>query len=1364
MAFPQSSPTIQNNDPNWARLKKAFEKLDSKNEFPSHIGVLVTGLAGSGKSTLIQSFISEFYAAFPLLQTHHKKQQRNIPYSEFKDAIGAFIGQVYQEKTQDEFLLFSKALKGHFGKDFPVILEYIPELNLLAGQHHAEVDKTVPSIENQLYPLILKLFQFIRSYFGQPVILFTDDLQWMSEAEINLLKFLLAHLQKDILIWVGALRPMQGQDSPIPHLIDSLGFENRVIEQIGIESLNKSQSKLFIENQLDGPCSPHIVDLCHKLSKGKLLHLQLILEDLKTRNLLQKNGREWSGDIAVIQSRLSNHSLENFHQVKLNKLSPETQKLVQRLVCIGSISKKLLLEWYNGDSGMLDKMLHEGLQQVILSQKGQEIQIRDTHLGEMIYNSISQKDKDIYHFGFAQLLYSSEENISNPQLYIIAATHINLVIPFLRRSGQLEFGAILNYKAGMISKREKAFSQSKSFLKISGNLLKECEWNRVSEQIYQVYMERAKVEYYLGDFDLAEVHLDFLLDKFNEFEKRAPVYRLKIVINNHFGKYRKVLQILKQSLAELGLTLPLKKSLKKEVDLLAEKQEKGLPFGKDLPAANNQFITDLLNVGGMALHHTSDLLMNWAALQIILRSEWSENQSIKAIGYVSYARLKINAGEYKRGLELGKRGMIFNLKNHDHQYRCRVFGVYGFYILPWKEDYAKSNEILTEGIESGRLSGDLIGLYILKTHLFNLHFISGRPLEQLLQIRFEETHPRMELTYYITQYQQHLVSYLLGRTPTFGLPQQRPSYLAAVLTIKEETFYRNYVLSLYYFLGGHYEIATQTALIAQENSTLQEGSPLIPANLLILALSISQNHHADQTSLAIQEFQEIVSQFEIWAELNPANFSAQLSLLLAEKSRISQNHQEANFYYTEALKQVAADNFFLKGLVLELFAKSQLSCHANLEEIRTLLIEAKREYQTWGGQAKADQLELQYDCILSSSTIYSLDHLDIETIQKELSGDLNVKSLIQKLMVLILRFTGSTGVGIYLSENHGELNQAGMSFSYPQLAEDRELFPKSLILMAHKTKSALIIGDTEAGTIHHQPELAVRKVKSFSILPISISGTNSMVVYLENTLAFDWYNEKLIRWAKTIANQGLIIIENALIHENTIMLNKELRKEMEEKQQLAELIQRQKDDHLKAMVESLDSERGRIAGDLHDSIGSMLSSVKFKFGGIQESLSLMENDNFNGAIHMLDTAIDEVRKIAHEMSPVGLKKFGLQAALESFISNLQNARQLHINFQMLGFKKRLSEQMELVLYRICQELVQNVLKHAQATELDIQLIHHKKSINLTVEDNGKGMDTGNILHGFGFLTIQAKIKLLKGEFNIESRNGKGTLVWVDIPL
>ena len=90
--------------------------------------------------------------------------------------------------------------------------------------------------------------------------------------------------------------------------------------------------------------------------------------------------------------------------------------------------------------------------------------------------------------------------------------------------------------------------------------------------------------------------------------------------------------------------------------------------------------------------------------------------------------------------------------------------------------------------------------------------------------------------------------------------------------------------------------------------------------------------------------------------------------------------------------------------------------------------------------------------------------------------------------------------------------------------------------------------------------------------------------------------------------------------------------------------------------------------------------------------------------------------------------------------------------------------MEVHVYRICQELVQNVIKHAQASKLRLQIIRHNDALNISVEDNGIGMPKDNIQRGFGFSTIQSNVDLFKGTFTIESQPGKGCLVLIDLPV
>jgi signal transduction histidine kinase len=285
-------------------------------------------------------------------------------------------------------------------------------------------------------------------------------------------------------------------------------------------------------------------------------------------------------------------------------------------------------------------------------------------------------------------------------------------------------------------------------------------------------------------------------------------------------------------------------------------------------------------------------------------------------------------------------------------------------------------------------------------------------------------------------------------------------------------------------------------------------------------------------------------------------------------------------------------------------------------------------------------------------------------------------------------------------------------------------------------------------------------------LPVTIRDHHTLIIYLENIFAANWYTEEIIKWIRITANQGAVIIENARIHEVTLKLNEEIREKMSEKERLAGEIQSQRDLHLKALVQTQNNERKRIAGDLHDSLGSMLSSVKLRFNSLQDDFVKNLPDKavrFNDTMKLLDDAVVELRRITHNMLPVSLSRFGLKPSLQTFVEQVNVAEHLDAYLQIYGLEQRLDEELEVSIYRICQELVQNVIKHAAATTMRIQIIDHEDAINLIVEDNGKGMVSDEINAGLGFTTIESKVKLFKGTFSIESQPGKGTMVLVDIP-
>ncbi len=156
---------------------------------------------------------------------------------------------------------------------------------------------------------------------------------------------------------------------------------------------------------------------------------------------------------------------------------------------------------------------------------------------------------------------------------------------------------------------------------------------------------------------------------------------------------------------------------------------------------------------------------------------------------------------------------------------------------------------------------------------------------------------------------------------------------------------------------------------------------------------------------------------------------------------------------------------------------------------------------------------------------------------------------------------------------------------------------------------------------------------------------------------------------------------------------------------------------------------------------------------------------FTRAITQLDGAISEMRRVAHSMMPETLVRFGLIDALNDFCEGISASGQLNVVMQDFGFdKKRLDSSVEIVLYRVVQELLNNVLKYAQATEAQVQLTWVENNVSLTVEDNGKGFDVSKLDQnkGAGIRNVQARVDYLNGKLDIQSRPDEGTSVLVEI--
>ncbi len=203
---------------------------------------------------------------------------------------------------------------------------------------------------------------------------------------------------------------------------------------------------------------------------------------------------------------------------------------------------------------------------------------------------------------------------------------------------------------------------------------------------------------------------------------------------------------------------------------------------------------------------------------------------------------------------------------------------------------------------------------------------------------------------------------------------------------------------------------------------------------------------------------------------------------------------------------------------------------------------------------------------------------------------------------------------------------------------------------------------------------------------------------------------------------------------------------------------------LKALIEGEEKERQRLSRELHDGIGGMLAAVKYKVGSIRKQAK--EDDVYtqlNDVMEMLQDTSSEVRTTAHNLLPDMLNRYPLKEALNAYIGKLRMGSQVNIELQAPEQLSILSKTVELIIFRMIQELVNNATRHASANHIDIQLMEYEDQLTLLIEDDGKGFDPAKKT-GYGLENLKYRVHSLQGAIDIDSAPGKGTAIRITFNL
>ncbi|GER59757.1 sensor histidine kinase [Patiriisocius marinus] len=372
------------------------------------------------------------------------------------------------------------------------------------------------------------------------------------------------------------------------------------------------------------------------------------------------------------------------------------------------------------------------------------------------------------------------------------------------------------------------------------------------------------------------------------------------------------------------------------------------------------------------------------------------------------------------------------------------------------------------------------------------------------------------------------------------------------------------------------------------------------------------------------------------------------------------------------------------------------------------------------------------------------------------------------------------------------LNQINSFMSRISLQEEK--FEKAEIFRKNATTTLFTSIDLKTKSLGHYQKSVIDSVRGdfLSAYDESMKYRVSMAE-IEEAAQNNLFNELEVKYESAEKEKEIVLIENAnqkqryilialgsllilgsiiafLIYRNTKRKQRIAEQQREiEIQKTEKILKEQEITSINAMIEGQEKERQRVASDLHDSVGATLAAAKLQFDHISKNKdkALEMDELFEKTKILLDDAYSEVRSMAHIKNSGVIAKNGLLPAIKKLTDNVSINGNLEVALQDFGLENRLDNSLEITIFRIIQELITNIVKHASATEASINITQHESLLSIIVEDNGKGFNISefiNSTNGMGLSSIERRVEHLEGTMEVDSFPGKGTSILIDIPL
>jgi signal transduction histidine kinase/predicted ATPase len=1363
--------------------------------------LLIEGPAGVGKTSLVQHTFSKYQKENCFkIYGKFRSQTEKVPYQALKQAFKDWTNQILVLPEEELATLRENAISALQG-NLQVVTSVFEELEFFFGKKNLMATSPLliepHQIRSKFYYFFSKFLKSI-TLSGYQLVIYLDDLQWADNATLTLLQDVMNSNNVSNLIIVGAFRPIEDKskfsicdfiekyEDRVFHLsLDPFDFSQLVdfipkYWNFDMEDANAFSKYLWIECE-GNPFK--IGEVIKAIEKEKLVETKAQQESLFWNNLPKINSEKNS---------------EVFLQKQLERLPEKRKQLIGIATCVGYYFKPNMLSTITGMSLVeIKKELFELMSDHLIVKKA------DTYffIHDNIFAAcnalipIEEKAKLHYQLGFHYLESIPHYHHND---FFHAVNHLNRLIEMEVSTSEVSSQLILlNIHAAHLAIKSSAFERASKYYYFADHLYRSIHIEAITitdnklGDIFGTYtVKKSDIEFSIR-FGLAETM--FLMQNFQEAlqisnqvlmmpinrhqKVKATLINMRLCSAMIYQKDTKNLLLdglssLENVLEDFGIYFP------KDQDLLMKEVSSDCETIRELASEINtntdykallnhdEEYQDFIKLVVTSLTFTYYLDVNkgiYLVIKLLLMNLRNGLAPISSVMFAVSFLIGSFGPPYKRlGYLLGKISLKMIEQEPFKSYLHIVYYIATLNFYAWDNHYKECVKKLKLAVDHAMVMGDHHYVSFCSTIIRLLNIYRGKNLKKHVQLS-QDMEKNNRHIFFISGSDSDFANMLIGTKKGFvGGNIKFSTDLYKVAEYSDSAKYHLYhAIEKLEFMAGNLDAAIAATHEVENIKNVYNGFQIEVEHNFYCCLIVLQNtlKKPEQAAKLLPLVETKLQEFKYLSSFNSGNYLHKAFLIEAELCRNKGQFKEASQLYDSAIDEAEKQKFINNAAIASELAGNFYLSQSRFRLGKYYLKQSMKFYSKWGADAKVNWLKKHFDFLDKQKKVGS--HEDYKNEYYTIRSIVNNSAILPnqdlrdfgKHLIHNLSINAKSENGAILV-NHKDrwqilaLQDPSINLEAKGLDCIKEELPTKIINYAiHLAETVKLENVNENVLFSSDPYLKNRQVQNIYCFPISFGSETIGLIYLDNMKLSKSQSELF----SLIIEHASTTLSNAISYENMSMLNRELQIHEQKRVQTA--------------IESQEKERQRIAEELHDSLGQMLALIKLNFSRFELPMATAETHQLMSQTgKLLDESCDELRMISHNLMPPNLDEKDFAAILETLIKKNVTLNHLTYTYQPYGVNDNLDVAVKFTVYRIIQEILHNIIKHASATHVTLSITQSEDGINIMAEDNGKGFDKNLVEMGLGLKNIHSRVKLLNGYFDVDSAVNRGTIFNITIPL